>query len=293
MAESLKVLRRRVRSVKNIGKITRAMEMVSASKLRRTQGILMAGRPYAGKLQELIAHVAGGSASEHPLFQPREGSRKLLVLFTADRGLCGSFNTNLINQAERLMKSEPETQWELVCVGKRGIDYFGRRRWPIVNKVVGLGGQPDSDEARRIADYVLKRYENNEVDKVLLLYSSFISTVRYLPTLAQYLPMTPEALGLDEAVEKKSGAQRNYIMEPSPEALFDSLLPRYLSSKIYISMAETNTSEHSARMIAMNNATKNCKELSTDLTLRMNRARQDTITKELLDIVGGAEALNV
>jgi F-type H+-transporting ATPase subunit gamma len=292
VAESLKELRRRVRSVKNIKQITRAMEMVSAAKLRRAQSILMAGRPYAEKLQELLSHVSGSSlVTEHPLFIPREGNRKILVLFTADRGLCGSFNTQVITKTEKMLKADTSSQWELVCIGKRGHDYFRKRRWPIVESILTLSGQPNGAEARRIADYLLQRYGEDTCDQIQLMYTAYISTVVYKPTQEQYLPLTPEGLGLN-VEDEGSGYETDYIIEPSPEALFDSLLPRYLSSKLYITMAEVCTSEHSARMIAMNNATKNCTELSDSLTLKLNKARQASITTELLDIVGGAEALN-
>ena len=293
MAESLKVLRRRVRSVRSIKQITRAMEMVSAAKLRRAQATLMAGRPYARKLQQLISHVAGSTAiAENPLFHEREGNRKILVLFTSDRGLCGGFNHNLIREAQTRLKAEPDTDWKLVCVGRRGHDYFRRRPWPIVEKVIGLGGQPDDPEARRLADFLLDGFRNNECDVVTLVYPAFISTAVNKTTVEQYLPLTPESLGIDEEREEGGGSKEiDYILEPSAELLLDSLLPRYLSSKTYITMAEAATSEHGARMIAMNNASKNCTELGDALTLQLNKARQATITTELLDIVGGAEAL--
>ncbi|HOR29732.1 MAG TPA: ATP synthase F1 subunit gamma [Candidatus Sumerlaeota bacterium] len=294
MAESLKVLRRRVRSIKNIKQITRAMEMVSAAKLRRAQATLMAARPYAAKLQELLAHVASSSViEEHPLFQPREGNRKTLVLFTADRGLAGSFNTNLIKKTEELLRGDPAAKWELVLVGRRGRDYFQRRSWPVARSWIGLVGQADDGLARELANYLLERFLRDETDQILLVYSSFISTVVYRPTVAQYLPLTPEALGirLDEAGQAEARQEVDYILDPSADTVFDSLLPRYLSSKIYITLAEMATSEHSARMISMNNATKNCNDLQDSLQLRLNNARQAAITKELLDIVGGAEAL--
>ena len=292
MAETLKVLRRRVRSVKNIKQITRAMEMVSAAKLRRSQTILMAGRPYAKKLQELLGHVSGSSfVEEHPLFQRREGNRQILVLFTADRGLCGSFNTQIITKTEKMLNADTANQWELVCIGKRGHDYFRKRRWPIVESVLTLSGQPDGAEARRVVGYLLRRYEEETCDEIRLMYTSYISTVAYKPVEAQYLPLTPEGLGLDTG-DEGPGFETDYIIEPSAEVLFNSLLPSYLGSKLYITMAEVCTSEHSARMIAMNNATKNCTELGDSLTLKLNKARQASITTELLDIVGGAEALN-
>lgn len=289
--ESLKTLRRRVKSITNIKQITRAMEMVAASKLRRTQTCLMAARPYAAKLQELLGHLAGSSElSEHPLFKPREGNRKLLVLLTADRGLCGSFNSNIIKEAEDLLLADPNTDWSLCCIGRRGRDHFRNSPWPLIESIKDLGGLPDSNEARALSNQLRQRFLDGEFDSVHLLFSSYISTVHYKPTLVQYLPMTPASLGLEEGNNDRHDT--DYILEPSAQAVFDSILPRHLSSRIYITMAEGLTSEHSARMIAMNNATKNCTEMGDHLTLKMNKARQASITTDLLDIVGGAEALS-
>lgn len=291
--ESLKDLRRRVRSIKNIRQITRAMEMVAAAKLRRAQGVLMAGRPYAAKLLELLAHLAEGSRlGEHPLFAAREGNRKILVVFTADRGLAGAYNTNVIKRAEELLRSEPGTDWQLVCIGRRGLDYFQRRNWPIIESVTTLGGRADFEEARRIGELLVRMYESNQVDQVLLLYQRFISTVVSRPTVVQYLPLTSEALGLHaQGAAGGEARQIDYILEPSAGEVFDALLPRFLTSRIYITMAEAATSEHSARMVAMSNATKNCDEMSDTLTLKMNNARQAAITKELLEVVSGANAI--
>jgi F-type H+-transporting ATPase subunit gamma len=290
--ESLKTLRRRVRSIRGIGKITRAMEMVAASKLRRAQGVLMAARPYAGKLQQLLAQLASGSElTANKLFQPQHGNHKVLVIFTADRGLNGSFNTNIIKAAEETLKRDPTAHWQLICVGKKGRDYFAKRKWPILESVTTLRGQADLPEARRIADLLVNGFLAGQFAEVWLLYSAFISTVVYRPTLVQYLPMSSENLG--RAPVPDTGRQLNYIMEPSPARVLETLLPRYLASKLFITMAEVTTSEHSATMIAMNNATKNCKELADTLTLKLNKARQASITKELQEIVGGAEALKV
>jgi F-type H+-transporting ATPase subunit gamma len=295
--ESLKDLRRRVRSIKSIGQITRAMEMVAAAKLRRAQTTLMAGRPYAAKLQELLARLGEGSElGNHPLFVPREGNRKILAIFTADRGFCGSFNTNAIKKAEELMRSEPRTAWQLVCIGKRGRDYFQRRKCAILESVATLGGQADAAEAQRIGKLLVDTYLAGSVDSVWLVYQKFISTVMCRPVVARYLSMTPESLGIGKknAGEDATGdghGRVDYLLEPSAEAVFDALLPRYLTSRIYITMAEAATSEHSSRMVAMNNATKNCEELGDTLTRKLNNARQTSITKELLEIVGGAEAL--
>ncbi|MBI3735699.1 ATP synthase F1 subunit gamma, partial [Candidatus Sumerlaeota bacterium] len=275
-------------------KVTRAMEMVSAAKLRRAQSVLMAGRPYAANLQQLLSYLAGSATvGAHPLFEQREEKKVTLVIFTAERGLCGSFNANIIKMAEAMLKKNPEKQWELFCIGKKGREYFKKRQWPIVESIVGLSGKPEVDVAKKISDKLLERFTSRQTDAVYLLYSAFVTMAVYRPTAAKFLSL--DAAELSKAGGKAAGPKAqalDYILEPSPERVFDALLPRYLTSKIYITMAEVMTSEHSARMLAMNNATKNCNELADTLTLRMNKARQAQITRELIDIVGGAQAVS-
>lgn len=292
MPQSLKVLRRRIRSVKATKQITRAMEMVSAAKLRRAQAILMAGRPYAANLQLLLAQLAGSATvADHPLFQKREGNRRIMVIFTAERGLCGGFNNNLIKLAESELNRDPNIQWQLYCVGKRGADYFKRRRWPILRAVTGLSGKPELGLAREIAEDLLKRFTAGDADAISLYYQSFVSMAIYRPTLTKFLNLEADELGGATKKAEAAGPALDYLLEPSAETVFNELLPRYLTSKIYITMAEVFTSEHSARMISMNNATKNCKELTDSFTLAMNKARQAQITRELIDIVSGAQAV--
>ena len=223
MAENVKVLRRRVRSIRNTKQITRAMEMVSAAKLRRAQDLLLAGRPYAGKLQELL--------------------------------------------------------------GKgRGLD--------IAFAITDMAGRVSAPRAREVAENVTQMFMSCEVDEVTLIYNRFISTIQYVQMEEQLLPLDPDALlGLAADHAAHGGRQVDYILEPSPKDVFTSLLPRFVASKIYITLAETFTAEHAARMVSMSAATKNCEELISSLTLRMNKARQAAITKEILEIVGGAEAL--
>ncbi len=291
MAETTKVLRRRLRSVKATKQVTRAMEMVSAAKLRRAQSVLMAGRPFAAKLQELLSYLAGSeSVAGHPLFAEREIKRATLAVFTADRGLCGGFNANIIRLVENELKSRPEIQWELFCVGKKGADYFRKRGYNVVERIVGLSGRPDAELARKVSDQLLGRFTSGQTDAVYLAYSAFKSMAVFRPTIARFLNLNAADLAGPQK-EKSKGPNLDYIMEPSGERVFNALLPRYLTSRVYITFAEVFTSEHSARMIAMNNATKNCKELVDSLTLRMNKARQGQITRELIDIVGGAKAI--
>lgn len=297
MPESLKDLRRRVKSIKSTKQITRAMEMVSAAKLRRAQEALLAARPYASKLQELLASLAGSASVEsHPLFQERESGPQIIVVFTSDRGLCGSFNANLIRIVERQLKGNPGVDWQLYCIGKKGYEYFSSRQWPIIDKKLDLGGRPDNDMAREISDELLGRFESGEASAVHLAYPMFVTLAINKPVIQRFLHLSAEDLAVQETGESEESEEKkkheiDYILEPSPERVFNALLPRYLTSRIYITLAEVFTSEHSARMLAMNNATRACDDLSDSLTLQMNKARQAQITRELIEIISGAQAV--
>lgn len=291
MAENVKSLRRRLRSIKNTKQITRAMEMVSAAKLRRSQDLLLAGRPYASKLQELLGRLAGSATASHPFFEKRDVKRRVLVLVTADRGLAGSFNAQLIKRAEQFLK-ESDKPVDLVCIGKKGYDHFKTRQWNILFSVTDFSGKLNYERTNEVAERVSNLFLDGQADEIFVLYNAFISMLVYRPTLEQMLPLDPEALLTQAAETTTSGSTGEYLMEPSPDVVFSSLLPRYINSKMYIVMAETFTAEHSARMVAMSAATKNCSELIDKVSLAMNKARQAAITKEILEIVGGAEALN-
>jgi F-type H+-transporting ATPase subunit gamma len=287
MAENVKSLRRRLRSIKNTKQITGAMEMVSAAKLRRAQALLLAGRPYAAKLQELLGRLASGTSADHPFFEKREVRKRVLVVFTADRGLAGAFNSHIIKRAEAFLK-QADVPTELVCIGKKGYDYFKSRRWPIIFSVTDMGGKLDSEKANDAAVRITKLFTDGIADEVLILYNAFVSMMVYKPTMEKVLPLEPAEAA---ASAPKGKGDIDYIFEPSENGVLSTLLPRSILSKIYIVLAETFTAEHSARMIAMSNATKNCEELIDSVSLKMNKARQAGITKEILEIVGGAEAL--
>lgn len=292
MPQSTKELRRRIKSITATKQITRAMEMVSASKLRRSQEVLLAGRPYAGRLQELLSFLASSTSVEsHPLFEAHEGNRDVMVVFTSDRGLCGGFNSNMMKLVERHLADHPDKDWSLYCIGKRGAEYFGKRDRRIIKRHVDLGGKPDSDLATSISHELLELFESGQADAIHLAYPSFITLASNKPIIVKFLNLDPAELRPTEDGEGGSDKELDYILEPSAEQVFDSLLPRYLSSKIYITMAELFTSEHSARMLAMHNATKNCDEMADALTLQMNKARQTQITNELIEIVSGAQAV--
>ncbi len=288
MAENVKSLRRRLRSVRNTKQITRAMEMVSAAKLRRAQDLLMAGRPYAAKLQELLGRLAASATIDHPLFEKREVRRRLLVAVSADRGLAGAFNASIIKRAEALLRSA-DVATDLACVGKKVNDYFKTKSWTVAFAITDFAGKLTSERSNELADRLKELFLSGEYDEIVILYNAFVSTMIYRTTAEQLLPLDPDSL-LGPARQAEAG-HGDYILEPTPDLVFASLLPRYVRSKVYIVLAENFTSEHSARMIAMTAATKNCQELTDTLTLRMNKVRQAAITKEILEIVGGAEAL--
>jgi F-type H+-transporting ATPase subunit gamma len=289
MPEQLRKIRRRVRTVRNTMQITRAMAMVSAAKQRRTQTIFRASQPYAEKLQALLARVAANlpEGFTHPLFEMREPNRVLVVVFAGDRGLAGAFNTRILSKTEGHLRIHGKDRVDLYCIGKRGRDYFRRHGWRISTEVLDLRGRVDTDVVRRVAADLVGRYTRRETDAVFLAYNAVVSAIQYQERFEKFLPLDPQAM-------KAAGAEVaavDYILEPNREEVFAQLLPRYVESRLYSTLANTLTAEHSARMIAMNSATTNCEELIDTLTLRMNKARQASITREILDIVGGAEAI--
>jgi F-type H+-transporting ATPase subunit gamma len=280
--------KRRIRSVTNTQQITKAMEMVAAARLRRAQENAEASRPYTETLQETLARLAAMSADvEHPLLVTREDVRKVgYIVVTADRGLCGAYNTNIIRATEEAIAAE-ERQVEkgIIAVGRKSRDFYIKRQ-ALDAEFVNLGDDVSYTDAREIAQFVMNAYENEEVDEVYLVYAQFINALRQDPTITKLLPIDPpseELMAEEELVE--------YIYEPSADVILLNLLPRYVGSQIYHALLESKASEFGARMTAMGNATENAAEIIDNLTLEMNKVRQAAITDEILDIVGGAEAL--
>lgn len=285
---SLKDLRRRIRTVDSTKQITRAMKTVSASKMRRSLERLAASKPYAEKLREMVGRLAAAAGGEvdHPFLQARETvDRITLVLITADRGLCGAFNSVVIREAEELIERSP-VPVTLVCVGKKGRDYFRNRGYDICAEYPELSGKLDLETVESINQVCIDRFMTGEADEVLLLLNRYINTISYKPESELFLPIKPE-----EEADEATSTGREYIFEPDAANLFAEILPKQLRSLIYVRLAEAFTAEHSARMISMTNANNNCEDLMKSLTLEMNKARQADITKEILEIVGGAEAL--
>jgi F-type H+-transporting ATPase subunit gamma len=288
MPENLKALRLRIKSIKQTKKITRAMEMVSAAKLRKSEGVMKASRPFMRKIQSLIGRLALSTyAQQHPLFQKSESGYPLVVLFTSDRGLAGAFNANLIKACVRELNARPEAK--VYVIGRKGRDFF-RRFYPtrMEGELTDLKNSLDGALTDKIGQMLLEGFQGGKYSQIDILYPQFISTATNRPTVERYLPFDAAAFGVSEGADQEI----DYILEPTPERVFDAILPRYLKSKIFLTLAETYTSEHSSRMLAMNNATKNCDELGDALTLRLNKARQAQITTEIIEIVSGAEALN-
>lgn len=285
---STKDLRRRLRTVKSTQKITRAMETVSAVKLRRAQERLIAARPYANRLAEMVRSLADDDqAHEHPLCEVREVQRRTLIVVSADRGLCGAFNSNLLRQADNFLGEHGRDNVDLVPIGKRACSHVRRKKLTEVVRVDAMGGQADAKAASEIAKHLSERFIKGETDEVWVLTTRMLSLIRFEPSFERLLP-----LDLSKVTESgKEPIRYNYIFEPSAEKVLGAVLPRTVESRLYLAMAESVASEHSARRMAMHNATENCKELTQQLTLDINKARQASITKELGEIVGGAEAL--
>jgi len=262
--------------------ITKAMKMVAAAKLRRAQEKVVASRPYARQIQDVLARLAQAQTDEpHPLLAKRAVKKTGYVLITADTGLCGGYNSNLIRLTRSIVEEKTEKEIALVTVGRKGSDYFARRRVEILSRFIGLGDNPDFNLARKIASEIIGLYTTGELDEVYLIYSRFISVLTQQPTVAKLLPIEP-------STEKAEG---DYIFEPSPAQLLEQLLPSYIESQIFSALLESKASEMGARMTAMDSATENAKEMIEKLTLAMNRARQAAITTEISEIVGGAAAL--
>jgi F-type H+-transporting ATPase subunit gamma len=284
---TLKIIRKRISSVRNTQQITKAMKMVSAAKLRRAQEAAVAARPYAEKMTELLKNVAARVSSEaHPLLQAREEKKIQLVLFTSDRGLCGGYNANLIRAAEAFIRKNAEKEVEVTLVGRKGADHFRRRRANIVDRYLNILATPADELAAKIGQKLIARFVNGETDAVYILYSRFRSALSQVPTLEKLLPVA-----LSETSDTEAQQLTEYLYEPGIEQLLASLLPRITDVAMQRALLEATASEHGARMTAMDSATSNAAKMIGSLTLQMNRARQASITRELMEIVGTAEAL--
>lgn len=281
-------IRRRIRSVRNISQITRAMEMVSASKMRRAQQRVTASRPYAERLQQVIADLSSlqldsQEMAEYPLLQQRPIAKSAVVLITPDRGLTGPLNSNILRRATRYVVDEAGVPVEVVAAGRKGRDFMVRTRQDVVADFTNLGDNVSLNDLRPITQIVIDDFVSGKVDAVFVVYAKFVNTLSQVPEVKQVLPIVqPEG----------EGEYSDYIFEPSPKAVLQDLLPRFVEIQIYQAMLESIASEHSARMVAMRNASQNAKDLVADLTLSLNKARQAQITSEVAEIAAGAAAVS-
>jgi F-type H+-transporting ATPase subunit gamma len=282
---SLIDIRRRIRSVKNTQQITKAMKMVSAAKLRRAQDRVIASRPYASALRKTIANVAAAAAGDdrvagNPLLAQRPEKRVLIVLVTADKGLAGAFNTNLIKAAVRFPAEHAGAEITLELVGRKGRDYFRKRSAKISGDQIGLAAKPSYEETAPIARRAMDMFRNEEIDAVYLLFNEFKSVMTQKVTLSRVLPVEVKA----------EQAAVDYIFQQPPGVMLEALLPRYVEMEFYRALLESTAAEHAARMTAMDAATSNAGDVIDTLTLNMNRVRQASITKEIIEVVSGAAA---
>ncbi|MDO8794796.1 MAG: ATP synthase F1 subunit gamma [Vicinamibacterales bacterium] len=289
---SLIDLRRRIRAVKNTQQITKAMKMVAASKLRRAQERIVSARPYARQMQRVLAGVAARvDPSIHPLLASRErrpDSRTLVVVVTGDKGLCGSFNTNVIKGAASYILGSAEA-CSLGLVGRKGRDFFGRRRFAVLFEQVGIFQRLRFDDAQTIARTAIDAFISVEVDRVVLVYNEFKSVMTQRVVVDRLLPIARGDVDAQEV--SPSPNQVDYLYEPSPQEIFNQLLPRYVETQIYRALLESNAAFFAAQMTAMDTATKNSADMISSLTLYMNKVRQAAITREIIEVVSGAQAL--
>lgn len=289
---SLLDMRRRIKSVKNTQQITKAMKMVAAAKLKRATDSVTAARPFAVKMSEVLGNLSANIGSEFssPLLNERGDEKYLIVLVSADKGLCGGFNANLMKATQNFLKENPGKQAEMIPVGRKGRDFFKRREMDFVEEYVGLtgSGRVELSDAMEIAQRITKTFvEDETIDKVFLVFTEFKSVISQEVKVEQLLPIPPINV---EKTEESGAAQAEYIYEQPAAEIFGKLLPKQIETQIYRAMLESVASEQGSRMTAMDSASKNAGELIDSLTLNMNRIRQAAITKEIIEVVSGAAA---
>jgi F-type H+-transporting ATPase subunit gamma len=292
---SLLDIRRRVRAVKSTQQITKAMKMVAASRLRRAQERIQHGRPFAFEMRRVLQSLASRvDAAAHPLLDdrstPKANGRALIIVVTADRGLCGSFNTNVIKASGTFITENPARQVALALVGRRGRDFYARRGFPVLYEQVNLFAQLKFENAQRIAAAAMKTFVDGEVDAVFIAYNEFKSVMVQKVSVEQVLPIPRGAFDAPAAAPTAT-PPIEYLYEPKPEELFKSLLPTYVEVQVFRALLESNAAFYAAQMTAMDAATRNSGEMIEQLTLYMNKVRQAAITREIIEVVSGAQAL--
>ena len=278
-------IRRRIRSVKNTQQITKAMKMVSAAKLRRAQERVMSARPYAQKILSVLNSLVTRSEGQtHPLLEDRGGERIQVVVITADKGLCGAFNSNIIKAAQNFISEHRHRQLTLNCVGRKGRDFFRKGSLPLAHEAVNIFARLDYSHAKQISATLMEEFSNKEVDAVYLVYNEFKSVIQQRIVVEQLLP-------IQKLAASEEASLIGYIYEQPAGEIFSSLIPKHVEVQVYRALLESAAAEYGARMTAMDAATNNAVDLIDSLTLTMNRARQAGITREIIEIVGGAAAL--
>ena len=284
---NLKDIRNRIKSVKSIQQVTGAMKMVAAAKMRRAQENMEKSRPYSSRLSELLNMLIPEiDRSLMPELNVREVKKTLFVVVTADRGMAGAFNTNVLREAHKAIDKAGQEHSEIICIGKKSVGYFKNRNYPITVEYIDFWNDLGYSHAMKIGDEIISQYINGEVDQVQVVYNQFVNVARQEIRNETFLPMSydPEAKDSDYNPER--------LFEPSKEAVVKTIIPRYLNTQMWQFLLESNASEQAARMLAMENATSNANDMIKDLKLQFNKARQTAITTEMLEIVSGAEALS-
>jgi len=288
---TLRDIKLRIKGITNTSKITNAMKMVAAAKLRRAQDRVISARPYAHKISSIMSHlVTEEDYALVPLLEGRETKNVAVVVLTADRGLCGAFNTNIIKETNRLIDEDLSSigaKTKLLCVGKKGYDYFKKRDIPLLDKMIGVFSSLDFNTTNQISEILISGYLQKKFDKIIFVYNEFKSIIQQKIVSETFLP-----IAIESSNEEESPIAANYIYEPGKKEILEYLLPKHLSAQIWRMLLESNASELGARMTAMDNATTNAKELIRTLTITYNKERQAAITKEILEIVSGANALS-
>ncbi|NQF13345.1 F0F1 ATP synthase subunit gamma [Brevibacillus sp. HB1.3] len=285
MAKGIREIRRSIKSKKDMRQITKAMKMVAAAKLRRNQDKAEAARPYADKIQEVIASIASGtSGSKHPMLQNRPVKKTGYIVITSDRGLAGGYNANILRKVVNTIneKHKSKDEYGIFVIGRKGRDFFSKRNYPLLDEVTSLPTSPAFADIKKIAGAAVQMFENEQIDELYLCYNKFQSAISQIPTVKQLLPL--------EAPESNNARAINYEYEPSSEEVLADLLPKYAETLVYSALLEAKASEEGSRMTAMGNATDNATDMINRLTLSYNRARQAAITQEISEIVAGANA---
>ncbi|MDY0409485.1 ATP synthase F1 subunit gamma [Virgibacillus soli] len=282
---SLRDIKQRIDSTESTKHITKAMEMVSASKMARAEENARAFVPYSEKIQEVVAHIAQNTDAEHPMLQTREVKKTGYIVVTADRGLAGAYNSSVLRKLQMTIQERHQSsdEYTIIVIGRMGYDFCRTRNLPIAKSILGVADQPSFADIKKLASETVQMYSDGEIDELVIFYNHYVSAISQVVTSKTVLPITN--------VEKTSGSSSQYEYEPNEEEILKTLLPQYAESLIYGALLDGKASEHAARMTAMRSATDNADELIGDLTLSYNRARQAGITQEITEIVGGAAAL--